>query len=59
MCSNHKLSSSLLDLGIDGIVLEGLIEPGEVAISGTPLFALAQLNDPAITVFIPEDRYGE
>jgi HlyD family secretion protein len=43
---------------IDGIVLEGLIEPGEVASPGAPLFALAQLNDLTITVFVPEDRYG-
>ena len=42
----------------DGIVLEGLIEPGEVASPGTPLLALAQLNDLTHTVFIPEDRYG-
>ncbi len=59
MYSNHKFSSSLLDRGIDGIVLERLIEPGEVTSPGTPLFALAQLNDLAITVFIPEDRRGE
>jgi multidrug efflux pump subunit AcrA (membrane-fusion protein) len=59
MFSNHTISGSLLDLGIDGIVLEGLIEPGEVTSPGTPLFALAQLNDLAITVFIPEDRRGE
>ena len=44
---------------IDGIVLEGLIKPGDFASPGTPLFALAQLNDLTITVFIPEDRYRE
>ena len=41
MFSNHTISGSLLDLGIDGIVREGLIEPGEVTSPGTPLFALA------------------
>jgi len=44
---------------IDGVVLEGLFDPGEVASPGSPLFALAQLNDLTITVFIPEDRYRE
>lgn len=44
---------------IDGIVLERLIEPGEVALPGTPLFTLAQLDDLMITVYVPEDRYGE
>jgi HlyD family secretion protein len=44
---------------IDGIVLERLIEPGEVALPGAPLFTLAQLDDLMITVYVPEDRYGE
>ncbi len=44
---------------IDGIALERVIEPGEVASPGAPLFALAQLNDLTITVFVSEDRYGE
>ena len=44
---------------IDGIVLERAIEPGEVALPSTPLFNLAQLDDLTITVYVPEDRYGE
>jgi HlyD family secretion protein len=59
----HVLESQIKQLTlssmIDGIVLEGLFEPGEVASPGTPLFALAQLNDLTITVFISEDRYRE
>lgn len=44
---------------VDGKVLERSIEPGEVALPGTPLFTLAELDDLTITVFVPEDRYGE
>jgi multidrug resistance efflux pump len=44
---------------IDGIVLERAIDPGEVALPSTPLFTLAQLDDLTITVYVPEDRYGE
>lgn len=44
---------------IDGIVLKRAIDPGEVALPSTPLFTLAQLDDLTITVYVPEDRYGE
>jgi HlyD family secretion protein len=44
---------------IDGVVLERLIEPGEIALTGTPLLTLARLDDLMITVYVPEDRYGE
>lgn len=44
---------------IDGIVLERAIEPGEVALPSTPLLTLARLEDLTITVYVPEDRYGE
>lgn len=43
----------------DGIVLERLIEPGEIALSSTPLLSLARLDNLTITVFVPEDRYGD
>jgi HlyD family secretion protein len=44
---------------IDGIVLERTIDPGEIALPGTPLFVLADLEDLTITVYVAEDRYGE
>jgi multidrug efflux pump subunit AcrA (membrane-fusion protein) len=44
---------------IDGIVLERLVEPGEVALPSSPLLTLARLDNLTITVFVPEDRYGE
>jgi HlyD family secretion protein len=44
---------------IEGVVLERLIEPGEVTLPGAPLLAIARLDNLTITVYIPEDRYGE
>ncbi len=44
---------------IDGIVLSRTIEPGEVAQPGTPLVTLARLDRLTITIYLPEDRYGE
>lgn len=54
-----QLEKLTLSSMIDGIVLERSIEPGEVALPGTPLFTLAELDDLTITVYVPEDRYGE
>jgi multidrug efflux pump subunit AcrA (membrane-fusion protein) len=43
----------------DGIILERLIEPGEVALPSTPLLSMGRLDDLTITVYVPEDRYGD
>ncbi len=42
-----------------GVVLARSIEPGELALPGAPLLVLADLNRLTITVYLPEDRYGE
>ncbi len=44
---------------MDGVVLNRSIEPGEVAQPGTPLITLARLDNLTITIYLPEDRYGE
>lgn len=44
---------------VDGVVLSRNIEPGEVAPSGATLLVLGILDDLTITVYLPEDRYGE
>ena len=54
-----QLAKLALQSVMDGIVLERVIEPGEVAIPGTPLLTLAKLDDLTITVYVPENRYGE
>jgi len=43
----------------DGVILTRAIEPGEVALPGATLLQIGRLDDLTITVFIPEDRYGE
>jgi HlyD family secretion protein len=43
----------------DGIVLARNVEPGEVVNPGSIVFTIGQLSDLSLTVYVPEDRYGE
>jgi HlyD family secretion protein len=43
----------------DGVVLSRAIEPGEVASPGATLMVLGGLTDLRVTVYVPEDRYGQ
>ncbi len=43
----------------DGVILTRSIEPGEVIPAGAAAFDLGRLDNLTITVYIPEDRYGE
>ena len=43
----------------DGMILTRALEPGEVVMPGSGLLTMARLSDLTITVYIPEDRYGE
>ncbi len=43
----------------DGIVLTRSIQPGEILTVGGVALTLARLDELTITVYIPEDRYGE
>jgi HlyD family secretion protein len=51
--SNEKITSP-----IDGVVLEVLVEPGEVANPGATLAVVSDLDKLTLTVYVPEDRYG-
>jgi HlyD family secretion protein len=44
---------------MDGTVLTRSVEPGEFVQPGAIVLALADLSDVTITVYVPEDRYGE
>ena len=44
---------------IDGVVLDRLIEPGEIAAPGSTLVVVANLDELTLTVYVPEDRYGQ
>jgi HlyD family secretion protein len=43
----------------DGVVLARNVEPGEVIVAGAAALTLGQLDNLKITVYIPENRYGE
>jgi multidrug resistance efflux pump len=44
---------------MDGVILTRSVEAGEFVQPGAVLFVLGQLNELTITVYIPEDRYGQ
>ena len=59
---------SLLDVQIgmltvkapaDGVILTRSIQPGEIVAPGASAMTLGRLSNLTITVYIPEDRYGE
>ncbi len=43
---------------IDGVVLDRLVEAGEVTTPGAALLVVSNLNELTLTVYVPEDRYG-
>jgi HlyD family secretion protein len=43
----------------DGTILTRNVEPGEFVQPGATVFTLANLENLTITVYVPEDRYGE
>lgn len=44
---------------IDGVVLTRNVEPGEFLQPGAAALTLGDLNNITITVYVPEDRYGQ
>lgn len=44
---------------IDGVVLERLVDPGEVVAAGGTLLILGNLDELTLTVYVPEDKYGQ
>jgi len=44
---------------IDGVILTRNIEPGEVLLAGTSALIIGQLDELTVTVYIPENRYGQ
>jgi HlyD family secretion protein len=44
---------------VDGTLLTRNVEPGEFVQPGATVFTLANLENLTITVYVPEDRYGE
>jgi HlyD family secretion protein len=56
---NAQLDKLTVKAPSDGVILTRSIEPGEVLPVGASAFTLGRLDNLTITVYIPEDRYGE
>jgi HlyD family secretion protein len=54
-----QLSKLVVKAAVSGVVLSRNIEPGEVVQAGAVALRLAQLDRLTITIYLPEDRYGE
>jgi HlyD family secretion protein len=44
---------------MDGVILSRNVEPGEFVQPGATALSMANLNNLTITVYVPEDRYGQ
>jgi multidrug resistance efflux pump len=44
---------------IAGLVLYRSVEPGEIVAAGAPLMTMIDPDDLTLTVYVPEDRYGQ
>ena len=54
-----QLEKLVITAPVDGVVLARSIQPGEVVMAGASALTLGELNQLTITVYIPENRYGE
>ena len=56
---NDQIAKLTIQAPSDGVILTRDIQPGEVIPAGAAAFTLGRLDTLTITVYIPEDRYGE
>lgn len=54
-----QLEKTVLTAPISGTILTRNVEPGEMASPGGTLMVVSELSVVNLTVYIPEDRYGE
>ena len=54
-----QLSKLTLKAPVEGVVLLRAGEPGEMAVTGSALLTLADLADLTLTIYVPEERYGQ
>lgn len=54
-----QLDRATVTAPIDGLLLTRNIETGELAAAGGVVMVIGQLEDLTLTVYIPEDRYGQ
>jgi len=54
-----QLAKLTVNAPLSGVILSRNIEPGEYVVPGATAFTMADLSNLTITVYIPENRYGE
>lgn len=54
-----QLAKLTVSAPADGVILTRSIQPGEVVSPGTAALKLGRLDNLTITVYVPEDRYGQ
>jgi HlyD family secretion protein len=54
-----QLTKTLLSAPTDGVILTRNVEPGEMASPGSTLLVIGELATVKLTVYVPENRYGE
>ncbi len=54
-----QLDKLSVDAAVSGVVMTRSVEPGEVVVPGMTLMTIGQLERLTITVYLPEDRYGQ
>ena len=54
-----QTAKTIITAPSDGVILSRNVEPGEVVSPGSVVFTLGRLTDLTLTVYVPEDRYGE
>ena len=54
-----QIAKLIVSAPTDGVILTRNVEPGEFVQPGATAFVLGRLSDLTITVYVPEDRYGE
>lgn len=53
-----QIEQSTLTAPVSGVVVERLMQVGELAAPGAPLFTLANLDEVTLTVYVPEAELG-
>ena len=54
-----QMAKLVITAPADGVILSRNVEPGEVVNPGSIILTVGKLADLTLTVYVPEDRYGE
>ena len=54
-----ELEKYVVRAPVSGVLIIRNVEPGELILPGAPAMTIGQLDDLTLTVYVPEDRYGQ